>query len=179
MLKKILLVLVALILIFVVIVALQPGEFRITRSTTIQAPREVVYDQVSDFRKWEAWSPWAKLDPNAKNSFDGPSGEKGSKFSWAGNEKIGEGKMEIVETKPPEHVRMSLEFVKPHPGIAMTDFDLKSKGEDTELTWTMSGKNGFVEKAVCLFMNMDKMIGGDFERGLADIKKISEAAAKK
>ncbi|MFO0865708.1 MAG: SRPBCC family protein [Gemmataceae bacterium] len=179
MLKKILLVLVVLILVFVVIVALQPADFRVIRSTTINAPREIVFKQVSDFRNWEAWSPWAKLDPNVRNTFEGTFEEKGSKFLWVGNDKVGEGKMEILETKPPEYLKLSLEFVKPMASTAITEYKFEPKGEGTEITWTMSGTNGFVGKAFCMFVNMDKMVGGDFEKGLADIKKISEAAAKK
>ena len=179
MLKKILLVLVLLIAAFVVIVAVQPAEFRVTRSTSIAAPPEAVFAQVNDFHRWQAWSPWAKLDPNAKNTFEGPSSGTGAGFTWAGNKEIGEGRMTITESRPTELVRIKLDFVKPFESTCTTEFTLKSEGQQTSLTWSMFGEHSFVEKAFCLFMNMDKMVGGDFEKGLAQIKTISETAAKK
>ena len=176
--KKILLGLVTIVAIFAIVVALQPGEYKVSRTATINAPAAAVYANVNDFRKWEAWSPWAKLDPNATNSFEGPASGKGSKFRWSGNDDIGEGHMEILDSKQDEYVKMKLEFIRPMAGVCDTDFALKAEGNQTVVTWTMAGKNDFVSKAMCLFINMDKMIGGDFEKGLGNIKTIVEGEKK-
>ncbi|MEX2025792.1 MAG: SRPBCC family protein [Pirellulaceae bacterium] len=178
MVKKILLwtaaILAVLIIGFLVVVAMQPDDFVITRSATIDAPPADVFPHVNDLHQWQAWSPWAKLDPSAKNTFEGPSAGAGAAFSWSGNDKIGEGKMTITESKPNELVRMKLEFVRPMEDKADTDFVLAPAGGKTDLTWTMAGKNNFMGKAFCLFMDMDAMVGGDFEEGLANLKKIVE-----
>jgi hypothetical protein len=173
--KKILIAFGVILLLFLAIVALQPGEFRITRSTVIAAPTDVVFAQVNDFHRWNDWSPWAKLDPAAKNSFEGPAAGTGAKLSWAGNDKIGEGQMTILESRPGELIQIKLEFFKPFPGVSTSEFTFKPEGGKTTVVWSMYGKHSFMEKAVCLFMNMDKMIGGDFETGLASIKTIAEA----
>jgi uncharacterized protein YndB with AHSA1/START domain len=178
-LKKVLIVLVVVVAVFLVVVAMQPSEFRITRSARFAAPPEAAFAQVNDFHRWEAWSPWAKLDPAARNSFEGPTAGTGAKFAWAGNDKVGEGRMEILESRPGELVRIKLDFVKPMEGTSLTEFTFKPEGDQTAVTWTMSGHHSFVEKAFCLFVNMDKMVGGDFERGLAAMKSQAEAAAKK
>lgn len=176
--KKILLGIVTIIAIFAIVVALQPAEYKVSRSATFDAPPEVVYAHLNDFHKWEAWSPWAKLDPSAKNSFEGPESGAGSIFKWSGNDEIGEGKMEILESKPGESVKIKLEFVRPMADVCDTDFALKAEGKQTVVTWTMAGKKDYVSKAVCMFMNMDKMIGGDFEKGLGNIKSIVEGEKK-
>ena len=174
MLKKILIGIAAVILLFVIIVALQPSDFSITRQAKMSAPPAAPFAQVNDFHNWEAWSPWAKLDPAAKNSFDGEPAGKGAKFAWAGNDDVGEGRMEITESQPSELIRIRLEFIKPFAATNATEFTFKPEGEQTLVTWTMSGKNNFMGRAVCMFMNMDKMVGGDFEKGLAAIKQIVE-----
>jgi hypothetical protein len=178
-LKKVLIGLVLVIAVFVVVVAMQPAEFRITRSATINAPPEVVFAQVNDFHKWDAWSPWAKLDPAMKTTFEGPSSGTGAKYSWVGNKEVGEGRMTILESKPSEWVRINLEFIKPFEASSTTEFAFKPQADQTAVTWTMSGKHSFMEKAFCLFMNMDKMVGGDFEKGLAQMKAVAENAGTK
>ena len=183
MLKKIvlgtLIVVALIVLVFLGVVAMQPSDFRVSRSADIAAPASVVFAQVNDFHNWEGWSPWAKLDPNAKNSFEGPSSGTGAKFSWSGNDQVGEGRMTITDSRPNERVRIKLEFIKPFESACDTDFAFKPQGDGTSITWTMSGTKSFMEKAFCLFMDMDKMIGGDFEKGLAQMKAVAEAAAKK
>jgi len=171
-------VLVAAIAVFLIVVAMQPADYRIERSIKIDAPAEVVYAQVSDFHNWEAWSPWAKLDPDAKNAFDGADAGKGAIFTWSGNDKVGEGRMEILESAPNSLVRIKLDFKKPMEDTCTTEFKLKSEGEQTAVTWTMSGHNNFVGKMFCMFMDMDKMVGDDFEKGLAQIKAVAKAKAK-
>ena len=160
---------------FVAVVAMQPSEFRISRSATMAAPAERVFAQVNDFHKWDAWSPWAKLDPNAKNSFSGPESGEGATFGWSGNDQVGEGKMTITESKPNELVRLKLVFIKPMEDSSDTEFTFKPDGDKTAVTWTMSGTyETFMKKAICMFMNMDKMVGEKFEEGLASMKAIVE-----
>jgi carbon monoxide dehydrogenase subunit G len=174
MLKKILIALAALILLFVVIVALQPSEFNVERTATIAAPPAAVFSQVNDLRKWDAWSPWAKLDPNAKIAFEGPESGQGAAMSWAGNDKVGEGKMTIVESKPDEAVKLKVDFVKPFEGTSNSDFAVKPDGAGTAVTWAMSAHHNFMEKAFCLIMNGKKMIGDDMDKGLAQLKAAAE-----
>lgn len=179
MLKKFLLVLVVLVVGFAGVVAMQPADYKIERSTTINAPPSVVFAQVNDFHNWEAWSPWAKLDPNAKNSFEGPSSGVGAIFKWSGNDKVGEGKMTLTESKPNELIRIRLDFLKPFEDTSNVEFTFKPQGDQTVVTWAMTGHKNFVGKAFCLFMNMDKTLGGEFDKGLASMKTAAETAAKK
>jgi hypothetical protein len=160
---------------FVVLVAMQPSTFRIERSATMAAAPEEVFAQVNDFHKWDHWSPWLAEDPNAKGTFEGPSSGQGAIFRWAGNENVGEGNMKIVESKPYERVCIDLNFVKPMEGTAKTEFNLTPAGEQTKVTWSMDGTNNFIGKVLCLFMDMDEMIGSKYEEGLANMKKIVEA----
>jgi Polyketide cyclase / dehydrase and lipid transport len=179
MLKKFLIAIAAIIVVFVVVVALQPSEFRIVRSATISAPAPAVFAQVNDFHNWEAWSTWAKLDPAAKATFEGPSTGTGAIFKWAGNKEVGEGSMTITESRPSDLIRIKLEFLRPFEATNSAEFTFKPEGNRTAVTWSMEGKNNFIAKAVCLFMNMDKMVGGQFEQGLAQMKAVVEAAPKK
>ena len=178
MLKKILLGLAAIIVVFLIVVAMQPADFRISRTAVIAAPPAAVFGQINDFHKWNDWSPWAKLDPNAKNSFDGPESGVGAKFSWSGNNEVGEGSMKITSSKPDESVLMDLVFTKPFAATNLTEFTLKPEGNGTAVTWSMSGKNDFMGKAFSLIVNCDKMIGGKFEEGFANLKAIVASPAK-
>jgi uncharacterized protein YndB with AHSA1/START domain len=175
MLKKILLALAVIIAGFIVVVALQPSDFRIARSAVIDAPAPAVFQHVNDFHKWQQWSPWAKLDPNAKATFEGPPAGQGAVFKWAGNSEVGEGTMTLTESRAPELVRIKLDFVKPMAGTSVAEFTFKPQDNRTAVTWAMTGHNNFIAKAVCLFMNPDKMVGGAFEQGLANLKKVAEA----
>ncbi|MDB5321767.1 MAG: Polyketide cyclase/dehydrase [Phycisphaerales bacterium] len=179
MFKKVFIVLAALILIFVVIVALQPSDFKIVRSAKVTAPAPAVFAQVNDFHNWEAWSPWAKLDPASKAIFEGPSAGTGAIFKWSGNDKVGQGQMTITESHPNDLVRINLEFIKPFAATNTTEFTFKPDGDQTVVTWSMSGRNGFMAKAICLFMNMDKTVGGDFDKGLSQMKSVVEAPGTK
>jgi uncharacterized protein YndB with AHSA1/START domain len=178
MLKKIFIAIAVIAVVFVVVVAMQPSEFRIERSARISAPAPAVFAQVNDFHKWEAWSPWAKLDPAAKATFEGPPEGKGAIFRWAGNEEVGEGSMTITESRPSDLIRIKLEFLKPFETTNTAEFTFKPEGNQTAVTWSMEGQNNFIAKAVCLFMNMDQMLGGQFEKGLASMKSVAEAASK-
>jgi hypothetical protein len=178
MLKKILAAVLAIVVVLVAVVAMQPSEFRIARATTIAAPATVVFAQVNDFHKWEAWNPWGKLDPAVKQAYEGAPAGTGAVYTWSGNSQVGAGRMTVVESRPSDLVRIKLEFFKPMAGTSMADFTFKPEGDQTAVTWTMTGTNRFVAKALGLVMNMDRMIGGQFEKGLADMKTVSEAAAK-
>jgi hypothetical protein len=179
MLKIILIALAVIVVVFVVIVAIQPSDFRITRSAAIAAPPAAVFAQVNDLHNWEAWSPWAKLDPNAKSTYEGPAAGVGAAFTWSGNNKIGEGRMTIIESRPNELVRFKLDFLKPLKGTNTAEFNFKPEGNRTAVTWSMYGKNSFIGKAIGLFINCDKMVGGQFEQGLAQMKSVAEAASGK
>jgi uncharacterized protein YndB with AHSA1/START domain len=178
MLLKILLVVAVLIIVFVVVVAMQPSNFRVSRTASIAAPAASVFPHVNELKKWEAWSPWAKLDPTAKSSYEGPPAGKGAAMSWAGNNQVGEGKMTIVESRPNELVQFKLEFRKPMEGVCDAEFTFKPEGNQTAVTWTMAGKNNFMAKAFSLFVNCDKMVGGQFEQGLSSMKTVVEGAPK-
>ena len=170
---------ITVLVLFSGFVALQPPEFSITRAATIAAPAPDVFAQVNDFHKWEAWSPWAKLDPAMKQAFEGPSVGTGAIYTWTGNDKVGEGRMTLTESRPSDLIRIKLDFVKPFEDTSMTEFTFKAEGAQTSVRWTMTGRKNFLSKAMCLFMDMDKLVGGDFERGLAQMKSVVEAAPRK
>ena len=182
MIKKILLgaivVLVLAVAIFCVVVAIQPSHYHIERTAIINAPAPIVFAQVNDFHKWDAWSPWAKLDPAMKTSYEGAPAGTGAMYSWTGNSQVGEGRMTITQSVPSTLVKIKLEFIKPWVATNATDFMFASQGSQTNVKWTMDGENNFMGKAFGMFMNMDKMIGNDFEKGLAQMKTLTEAAAK-
>jgi uncharacterized protein YndB with AHSA1/START domain len=178
MLIKTLIALAVIVVVFVAVVAMQPSEFRVARRTTIAAPVPVVFAQVNDFHKWPAWSPYEKLDPAMKKTYAGPPAGTGASYSWVGNGHAGEGRATIIDSRPNELVRIKLDFVKPFAGIAFATFAFKPEGDRTVVEWSLAGNNNFVSKAVHLFMNMDKMVGGQFEEGLAELKTVAEAAPK-
>ena len=180
MIKKILLGLVLfavlVVVVFVAAVSTRPDSFVITRSATIPAPPAQVFPHVNDLRKWQAWSPWARLDPNAKETISDPSVGQGASFAWAGNNDIGEGKMTITDSKPNEQILIDLEFIRPFAGTNLTEFTFEPKGDQTLVTWTMSGKNGFMGKAISLFIDCDKMCGDQFNQGFENLKKVVQSA---
>jgi uncharacterized protein YndB with AHSA1/START domain len=159
-------------------VAMLPDDFQIVRSGTIKAPPEKVFPHVNDLHKWEDWSPWAKRDPQAKNTFEGPTEGTGSSFAWDGNSEIGAGTMTILDSHPTDRIQIDLHFIRPFEGKSNVEFTFTPKDDTTIVVWKMSGKHKFMEKAMCLFMNMDKLVGGDFEKGLASMKKVVEAEDK-
>lgn len=175
MIRKTIIIIAILVAALLVIIATRPPVFRLERSTVIAAPPEKVFDHINDFRKWEAWSPWAKLDPNSKTTFEGAETGKGAIFKWAGNNEVGEGRQEIIESEAPQRIVIRLEFVKPFKALNQTEFTLKPEAGGTRVTWAMSGKNNFMAKAVSPFMDCEKMVGPDFEKGLSNLKTIAEA----
>ena len=178
MIKKILIGLALVVVVLVIIIALQPSTYRVERSATMNAPAPVVFAQVNDFHKWNAWSPWAKLDPAMKQTFEGAPAGTGAIYVWTGNKEVGEGRMTITESHPSDLVKIKLEFIKPFAANSDTVFTFKPEGNQTRVTWTMNGDKNFIAKAFHLFVNIDKMVGGDFEKGLAQMKSVAEAAPK-
>src|SRR5882757_5057016 len=176
MLRKILIGVAAVIVVFVVVVATRPAAFHIERSASVAAPPEVVFAQVNDFHAWSAWSPWEKLDPQLKRSYEGAAAGPGSMYGWTGNDKVGEGRMTIEKSDKPSLVVIKLEFLKPFAATNTATFTFDRAPEGTKVTWAMDGTNNFMAKAASLFMDMDKMIGGDFDRGLAAMKTVAETA---
>jgi hypothetical protein len=175
---KILAIVVVIIIVLVVIVALQPADFRVARSTLVSAPPAAVFAQVNDFHKWNAWNPWGKVDPAMKQNYEGAPAGPGAVYTWTGNKEVGEGRMTITDSRPTDLVQMKLEFYKPFAATNTAEFTFVPEGNQTRVTWSMFGEKNFMAKAVHLFMNMDKMIGGQFEKGLADMKTAAEGAAQ-
>jgi hypothetical protein len=173
-LKRLAIGLVLLLAAAAVVVWMQPDDYRLTRSTVIAAPAAAVFAQVNDLRKWDDWSPWAKLDPNAKVTFSGPPAGVGASFQWDGNDKIGTGEMSITESKPNERVATRTDFIKPFEGTSRSDFVFSEQNGQTNVIWTMTGTQNFIGKAICLVMNMEKTVGPDFEKGLAQLKQVAE-----
>ena len=163
---------------FVIVVVTRPADFRVTRSTAVSAPAAVVFAQVNDLRQWKAWSPWEKMDPALKRTFEGPSAGTGASYSWAGNKKVGEGRMTIMESRPNDLIRIKLEFLKPFKATHTAEFAFKAEGYQTAVTWSKFGKNNFAAKAFHLFVDFDKMIGVDFEKGLGQMKSVAETTGK-
>jgi uncharacterized protein YndB with AHSA1/START domain len=180
--KKLLIALglfVGVIGVLAVVVAMQPDDMKISRSATFDAPPANAFALVNDFHKWENWSPWAHLDKEAKNSFEGPASGEGAIFKWSGNAEVGEGQMTIVESRPDELVRIKMDFTKPMQDTSEVLFTFKPEGDKTVTTWTMTGKHTFVSKGICLLMNMQKMMNEKFDEGLASMKALAEADVAK
>lgn len=167
-----LLVLAAIVI--VIIAATKPNTFRIQRSATINAPPEKVFPLINDFHNWLSWSPWEKLDPNLKRTHSGAASGQGAVYEWVGNKKVGQGRMEILESSPPSRITIKLDFIKPFETHNTTEFTLAGQGGSTDVTWAMMGQMPFMFKVMTTFMSMDKMVGKDFEAGLASMKAIAE-----
>lgn len=178
MVKKALIAIVAaLVLTFAllgVMIAMQPDEYTVTRKASIAAPPERIFDEVNDFRRWADWSPWSDLDPGMKLEISDPSSGVGSTYYWAGNQEVGEGKMTIVESKPPAEVRVDLAFIRPFDARSDVLFEISPSAAGSDVVWTMKGQQNFMSKAFSLFVDMDKAIGADLERGLSRLKAVTE-----
>ena len=156
-------------------VATLPDVYMLTRSTVIAAAPEVVFAHLDDFRKWDAWSPWAKRDPNAKATFSGEARGKGAVFAWNGNGEVGEGRMTILQSRPAVGLNIKLDFVKPYESTSSVTFLLKPEAAGTRVTWSMSGRQSFIEKAMCSVMGgLERMVGPDYEKGLVNLKAVAE-----
>jgi len=174
MLKKIAIVIVIAVLAVLGLVATQPDSYSVTRTIAIKAPPEKIMPLISDFHNWPQWSPWEKLDPNLKRTFSGAPQDLGAVYAWEGNKDVGSGRMQITSLTPLSKVGIKLEFFTPMASLAQTDFVLQQQGDMTNVTWTMSGKSGFATRLMTVFTSLDKMIGPDFEKGLAQLKAVAE-----
>ena len=179
MLRKVIISLAALIVIVAGIIATRASTFRVERTTRIDAPLDVVFALVNDLHAWDRWSPWAHLDPSMKLTYGGPPAGTGATYHWIGNDKVGEGDMRITESKSPQLVVLRLEFIKPMASVNRTDFTFKPDGTGTKVDWVLTGPLDFMGKGMDLFVGMDRMIGPDFEKGLAAMRREAEADAKK
>jgi len=152
----------------------RPDAFHIERTTNIKAPPEKIFPLINDLHSWMAWSPYEKLDPAMKKTHSGAPSGKGAVYAWEGNMKAGAGSVEIADAAPPSRVNIKLHMIKPFAANNDVEFRLEPKGGGTDVTWAMDGKYIFITKVMGLFMNMDKMAGGQFEEGLANMKKVAE-----
>jgi uncharacterized protein YndB with AHSA1/START domain len=174
MFKKILAVLLVVVIGILGMAAMKPDTFAVTRSITIKAPPEKILGMVSDFRQWQAWSPWEGLDPQMQRTFSGPANGKGAIYQWSGNKEVGQGRMEVTEVVPAAKVVIKLDFITPFESSNMTEFSTVPQGDATNVTWTMTGPMPFISKVMSVFISMDSMIGKDFEKGLAKMKAAAE-----
>jgi hypothetical protein len=175
--KKVLAVVALVLIAFLGFVATRPATFEIKRSLLINAPPEVVFDQVDDFKSWNAWSPWEQLDPSMQKTYNEVPSGVGASYHWVGNKDTGEGAMKITEATAPSHLGIDLDFIKPFEAHNRTNFNFEKTGEGTTVTWAMSGTNNFMGKLMHVFMDMDKMVGPEFEKGLASMKTVAETQA--
>lgn len=176
MLAKIGLAVLSILILAAGFIAMQPAAYTLSRSTQISAPPAEVYALINDFHRWEDWSPWAKLDPAMKTTYSGPAAGAGSVYHWESNkDDVGEGRMTILETVPAERVVINLEFIKPFADTAHTEFRIRPDSGGSTVDWIMSGNHNFMTKAVMFAMGgMDKAVGPDFEKGLAQMKVAAE-----
>jgi hypothetical protein len=178
MLKIILIAMPIIVVVFLIIVVLQPSTYQVKRSLAIATPKEAVFPHMNDLKKWAAWNPWGKADPNMKLTYGGPASGVGANYAWAGNNEVGEGRATITESRPGESVKFKMEFFKPMSGVSEMEFTFKPQANQTDVTVTVSGEKNFMVKAFCLFVSMDNMIGGKFEKALVDLKAIAESSVK-
>lgn len=172
-------VIVILLALLVIYASTTPDNFRVERATVINAPPEKVFGLINDFHRWPAWSPWEKMDPDLKRSYSGSPSGTGSVYEWLGNNKVGQGRMEITSATPPSKILIKLDFLKPFKAHNTAEFTLQptsaTAGGTTNVTWAMFGPRPFMVKVMGVFMSMDKMVGKDFERGLANMKAAAES----
>jgi hypothetical protein len=173
-LKLIALIVIVAVVVVLVLAALKPDHFRVLRSASIDAPPERIFPLINDFHRWGAWSPYEHKDPDMKRTFSGAASGRGAIYEWAGNSNIGSGRMEIVESSAPSKVAIRLDFLKPFEAHNMATFTLEPAGGATKVTWIMDGPTPFVGKIMHVFINMDRMVGTDFEAGLANLKTAAE-----
>jgi uncharacterized protein YndB with AHSA1/START domain len=154
--------------------ATKPDIFRVERSATIKAPPDRIFAMINDLRGWGAWSPYEKKDPDMKRTFSGPPSGKGAVYAWDGDRNVGQGRMEIVETTAPSKVVIKLDFIRPFEAHNTAEFTMQPEADATRVTWAMHGPNLFIGKVIGTFLDMDKMVGKDFEDGLVNLKALAE-----
>ena len=178
MVSRVLIVLAVGLIGVVVVVATRPSEYRVSRTTRIAAPADAVFAHVNDFHKWGAWNPWAQIDPAMKQGYEGVPAGTGAIYTWSGNREVGEGRMTIAESRPGELIRIDMQFIKPLAGTSIAAFTFRPEGDHTVVTWSMEGKANFIAKAIHMVVDMDAMIGGNFDKGLAQMKSVVEATRR-
>ena len=173
----IILIILVLVVAVLAYAATRPNSFRVRRSARIDAPPEKIFPLIDDFHKWPLWSPWEKLDPNMRRTHSGAESGKGAVYAWDGNKKVGSGRMEIMDSFAPSKLLLKLDFLRPFKAQNMTEFTLEPEGKSTDVRWEMYGPSPFMHKLMGVFMNMDRMIGRDFEKGLVAMKAAAEGNA--
>ena len=174
--KNVIRAIVVLLVVVLLFVQSRPDRFHVERSATIGAPAESVFAHIDNFHRWRAWSPWEKLDPRMQRSFEGPESGVGAVYRWSGNNKAGAGSMKITQSTPGSVLAIDMEFLRPMKDSNVATFTLTPEGAGTKVTWVFEGRMNFLSKAMCVFVNLDKMVGPDFERGLASLKSVAESA---
>ena len=157
-----------------ILAATKPDTFQVQRAISIKAPADRIFPLINDFRQWRSWSPYEDRDPALKRTYGGADSGKGAVYAWDGNKNVGSGRMEILDTSVPSKILIKLDFFKPFEGHNTAEFTMLPQGDATLLTWTMHGPAVFMSKVMQVFMNLDHMIGKDFEVGLANLKKLTE-----
>jgi uncharacterized protein YndB with AHSA1/START domain len=175
---SVVLIILAVVAVLLVVVATRPNTFRIERRTSIAAPAGTVFQLINDFHQWTRWSPWEGRDPNLQRTYDGAPAGVGAVYSWVGIPKVGSGRMTVMESKPSERIGIKLEFFKPWEATNQADFIITPGAGGVDVTWAMSGRHNFTTKAFSVVMSMDKLVGKDFEQGLAQLKRIAEDQAR-
>ena len=157
-----------------ILAATKPNSFSVERAIDISAPADRVFPLINDFHQWGGWSPWENRDPAMQRTYEGPPSGKGAVYGWEGNKNVGSGRMEIIEAQPPSKILIKLDFLKPFEAHNVAEFTMLPQGAGTHLTWVMRGPAPFMSKLMQVFMNIDQMVGKDFEAGLASLKKLAE-----
>ncbi|HTL02300.1 MAG TPA: SRPBCC family protein [Vicinamibacterales bacterium] len=173
MIKIILVVIVLLVGGVLLVASTRPDALHVERAADVKAPPEKIFPLINDFHSWGSWSPYEKKDPGMKRTYSGATAGKGAIYEWDGNSDVGQGRMEILDSTPSQ-IRIKLDFMKPLEGHDIATFTMKPDGNATKVTWAMDGPTPFLGKLIGVFMNMDTMIGTDFEAGLANLKTLTE-----
>lgn len=167
-------VLAIAIAIVLILAAGKPAHFSVSRAISVDAPAERIFPVINDFHQWGSWSPWENKDPAMKRTYDGAASGKGAVYAWAGNSNVGSGRMEIIDSAAPSRILIKLDFLKPFEAHNTAEFTMLPQGNATSVNWEMRCQASLMSKLMQVFMNLDRMIGKDFEAGLANLKKLAE-----
>lgn len=162
------------IAIVLILAATKPNTFSVQRATLVKAPAEKIFPLINDFHQWGSWSPYEHKDPAMKRTYNGAASGKGAVYAWDGDRNVGSGRMEILDTSAPAKIVIKLDFFTPFEGHNTAEFTMLPQGDATNLTWLMHGPAPFMAKIMHVFMNIDRMVGKDFEIGLANLKRLTE-----
>jgi carbon monoxide dehydrogenase subunit G len=167
-------VLAIAIAILLILAATKPDTFTVQRATAVKAPPETIFPLINDFRQWGTWSPYETKDPAMKRSYSGAASGNGAVYAWQGNKNVGSGRMEILDSSAPSKIVIKLDFFAPFEGHNTAEFTMLPQGDVTNVTWLMHGPVPFMAKIMHVLMNIDRMVGKDFEVGLANLKRLTE-----